>query len=264
MQLLKVLQKAAPFCLAALLLGPGSLLAGSLVVVEGKRVIGYRAGDLVDTGQTLSLAPEAELTLLTAQGEKIQIAGPLEGTLADHLRETMPQLLAPLGDQEMALLTSLAEILGQHRRTAMRLRNVPRPPEPKDVWQISIISADDQCYIDGQLPQLWRPLGGSGEAVVIRAEKLQDETFINFDAEGETHPWPIDLALAGDEDYRVVDQAAGQEHKLTLHLIPGDLPTRAHVAAALNAKNCARQAAQLLIMSDIDKFIGRMITDDKF
>ena len=264
MQLLRLLKKTAPFFLAALLLGPGSLSAGSLVVVEGKRVIGYRAGDIVDTGQTLSLAPEAELILLTAQGEKIQIIGPLEGTLAERLRETMPQLLAPLGDQEMALLTSLAEILGQHRRTAMRLRNIPRPPEPKDVWQISIISADDQCYVDGQLPQLWRPLGGSGEAVVIRAEKLQDETFISFNADGETHPWPIDLALAGDEDYRVVDQAAGQEHKLTLHLISGDLPTRAHVAAALNAKNCARQAAQLLIMSDIDKFIGRMITDDKF
>lgn len=258
-----------PMTILGVLLTVGVLLAatsagaGSLVVVEGKRVIGYRAGDILATDQHLSLAPDAELVLLTVHGEKIQIDGPLDGPLAERLRETMPDLLAPLSEQEMSLLTSLAEILSQHRRTAMRMRNIPRPPEPKDVWQISIISADDQCYMDGQLPQLWRPKS-SGDMVVIRAERLQDETFINFNADGEIHPWPIDLDLAAGEEYRVVDPASGTEHKLTLHLIPGDLPTRAHVAAALNERNCARQAAQLLIMSDIDKFIGRMITDDRF
>lgn len=243
---------------------PVAASADALVVVETKRVIGYRAGDIVEVGQTLSLAADAELTLLTANGEKIQVAGPLDGPLAQRLRETMPELLAPLDGSQRQLLESLADILRQHRRSAMLLRNIPKPPEPKDAWQISIISNDDQCYLDGQLPELWRPKGGGGDVVVIKSEQLKDETFVNFDAEAETHPWPLDLDLDPGESYQVVEKGAGKEHRLVLHLIPGDLPTRAHVAAALNEKNCRRQAAQLLLMSDIDKFIGRMITDDKF
>jgi hypothetical protein len=247
-----------------LLLYPLSGIGGALVVVESQRVVGYRVGDLLPLDQSLSLAPDAQLVLLTAQGEKIQVQGPLEGSLAERLQDTMPDMLAQLAHQDSDMLQSLASILQQHRSASLRTRSVHRAPEPKDVWQISVLSADDQCYQDGQLPQLWRPRTGSGDAWVIRAQNLQDETLVRFQQDGETHPWPIDLDLREGEEYLVLDRQGGREQKLTLHLIPGDLPTRAHVAASLNARNCARQAAQLLILSDIDKFIGRLITFDQF
>ncbi|MDH3393647.1 MAG: hypothetical protein OEL66_06540 [Desulfobulbaceae bacterium] len=242
----------------------GSAMATSLVVVSAKKVVGYRAGDVIDTATVISLSAQAELTLLTVKGEKISVAGPLNGSLNDRLREKMPELLAALPEQDHGLLASLSGILKKHRRSNMRLRGGGKKPEPKDPWQISMFEGGDQCVAQDERPELWRPHANDPEQVVIKAENLKDQTLVEFASGNETHPWPIDLSLVDKETYLVTDGGQQKERSLVLHVIPSDLPTRAHVAAALSDNNCSRQAAQLLIHAEIDKFIGKLITDDQF
>ena len=238
--------------------------AGSLVVVSAKNVIGYRAGDVIDTATPVSFSAQAQLTLLTVKGEKISLAGPFDGTLNDRLQEKMPGLVAELADGERVMLTSLAEILKKHRRNNMRLRGVAKKPEPKDPWQISMFEGGDQCVTKGGRPELWRFKASEEEQVVITAENLKDQTMVKFGSGNETHPWPIDLSMVDKETYLVTDGGQQRERALVLHVIADDLPTRAHVAAALNDNNCSRQAAQLLIHAEIDKYIGKLITEDLF
>ena len=238
--------------------------ANTFVVVEGERLVGYRSGDLLQAETVLNMSSEAEITLLTARGEKIRITGPLQGTLMEKLQQDSPDVLVSPSPEELAMLTTMAEILRDYRKSNIRLRGVPKKPEPKDPWQINTVASGDQCALQGQRPILWRPNTTDSEELGIRAETLQDETFVTFTPGKDTHPWPIDLTLVDKADYRVKKSQNGGENQIVLHLLSDNLPTRAHIASALAQNKCSRQAAQLLIEAKIDKLLGKLITNKKY
>lgn len=246
------------------LLDLSSVTASCFVVVKSKGAVEYRQGDQLSADTTISLSTDASLTLLTAQGEKFILAGPLSGSL----RETLPQesrvILGKLSPEDQAMLDKMADILSEHRKNSMPLRGKTKEDEPENTWQISTVVDGDQCFMQGRRPLLWRPNSENREHMKISAPSLDDETSIIFTQGKGIHPWPIDLSLVDNERYRIMTDKKFIEKQITLHLLPDNLPTRAHLASAMATHKCSRQAAQLLIEAEIDKLLGNLIIKGKF
>lgn len=238
--------------------------ANCFVIVKSQGAVKYRQGDQLLADSPINLSADAKLTLLTAKGEKILIAGPLRGSLKETLPPENHAILKELSREEQSMIENMAEILSDYRKNSMPLRGHPSPPEPEDTWQISTVIDGDQCSRHGHRPLLWRPNIDNQENMSISAETLGDETSVIFNQGAEVHPWPIDLSLIDNGIYRVKTDKKNDAKQITLHLLPDNLPTRAHLASALAKKKCSRQAAQLLIEAEIDKLLGQLITKGKF
>lgn len=238
--------------------------ANSFVIVTSEGGAGLRQGDLLLAGSQLDLPVDAKLTLLTAKGEKILITGPLRGSLKEALPPENHAMLEELSAKEQEMIEEMVDILSEHRQNSMPVRGVSKAPEPEDTWQINTVVDGDQCSMRGHRPFLWRPNIDNRESMSISAQALGDETSVIFGQGAGVHPWPIDLSLVDKGIYELKTDTRNDAKTIVLHLIPDNLPTRAHLASVLSKNKCSRQAAQLLIEAEIDKLLGQLITKGKF
>ena len=74
----------------------------------------------------------------------------------------------------------------------------------------------------------------------------------------------MELSVADGQVYLVRMEGQGEVKPLTLHRVPGDLPTRVHRAAWVADKGCADQSVLLVVTSDVKLLIDALAKGGKF
>ena len=104
----------------------------------------------------------------------------------------------------------------------------------------------------GSLPRLWRP--DSKRAVTLEMEMKMKMVHYSATKVPTDWPagvaaidWPKDLILKEGRKYLVKRGGGQNARKITMRLVPKDLPTDAHRIEWMDDKGCIHQAKTLLI-----------------
>lgn len=241
----------------SLSLGSAPLYATQYVVAEAKGTHKLRSGDLVDAVDRVRIEKQGSLVLLTADGIKFQIDGAYDGRLESRIQNQAPDLLAERGDKDS--LKEMGRILRLHR-----VKRRSNGSTPKDPWHISLRDNGDQCIQGEDRPTLWRPDATNNSQIELVLKAPQDQTHIRFAKGSQTQLWPIDLAIRDKGTYSIQDLSQRGAYRFNLHRLPTSISNRAAQAVQLNRFKCKRQAASLLLQADIDRLLGKLISQDQF
>ena len=198
-------------------------------------------GAIVESGATLRLAPGARLTLIAEDGTAVTLEGPYEGPALESATD------APA---ERTLLRALGTLFavggGRQDATKGATRGGPAGGADFGIWLIDTGSQGDACAPDGAPVTLWRAKSERASVLKLTHVDARASADIDWPAGAATLAWPVELPIEDGADYLVRLKGVLVARKLTLHVIPGDLPSDAHRAAWMAERGCVSQARALL------------------
>ena len=242
--------------LATLVFGRPAGAAPSLVVIDVQAprdggAIYLERGDILPADRALNLPAGAVLTLIDPSGQKIEIRGPFQGKV---------EISAPPAGASGAGLDVVAVMAKIFQRGATRSLGLAAITDP---WTIDVRKTEHGCYRTGPDVRLWRE-------ITSRADTLFLDTGAGAALEVEWPvrkaeiAWPENAELGDGLTYTTWLRSRRGKHRLTLHRVPDDLPTRMHQAAWMAERKCEGQARLLALTADVDRLIDAMIEKKKF
>lgn len=198
-------------------------------------------GAIVESEATLRLAPGARLTLIAEDGTVVTLEGPYEGAPLESATD------APA---ERTLLRALGNLFagggGRQSTTKGATRGGPAGGAGIGVWTIDTGSQGDACAPAGAPVTLWRAKSERASVLKLTHQNARASVDIDWPAGAATLAWPAELPIVDGADYLVRLTGVLVARKLTLHVVPGDLPSEAHRAAWMAERGCLSQARALL------------------
>jgi len=239
-------------CLAvALLAGPAG--AGDAVVLDIVGSADVSRGEVLSAETPLFLPTDSSLVLATADGGKVEIAGPFEGAIDLPVASTVAQ--RQLVDT-LARLAASSTLTGEDlRRTRSFGGAVPDP------WSYQVGSGTAYCFRDGNALTLWR--SKSTAQVPVTFAHRTGSVDLSWPAGASGLSWPLDLPRRNGETYDLTVAAAKQDG-LQLLEAPQTLPTRMHMAAWMTESGCPEQAMLLALTADVDRLFEGLGKAGKF
>jgi len=238
--------------MARVLIAAGVLLLASLPSFAGQMVViestapALKAGQMVDGAQTLNLAKGARVKLVSGDGGVVTLTGPYSG--APEAARTGAPAPAPSGGQRM--LEMLSKLVGGKLDSsdigAMRAGSQPTPPGP---WLIAVLQPGNYCVRAGRAPELWREKSRKKAKLTIKTSPKGARATIPWPAKSDRVSWPRGVPIMDGGTYRAKVSGGTPFKGLTLHVVPGGLPTDVHRAAWMAEKGCLGQAK--LVMRDL-------------
>jgi len=231
-------------------LGAEKAAAERLVVVNVSNTDSFSAGAIIDGDQAISLADNAELSLINEAGRKIVIKGPFRGAVSggksgvDQDGSSVVDILAKALKKNTDQGSSLA--LGAIRGSQLK---------PGDVWSINFNRGGRHCLPPNGVPVVWRPGNATDNRGMLRREGKRTRGTLIWKAGEYNSVWPPNIDVVDGATYVVNDQG-GRVKRFTLHRIPRDLPTPIHWAAWMLERKCASQAKRLLAETGADRILG--------
>jgi hypothetical protein len=221
-------------CAGALVIQAVTAAAADLVVTQSS-IPGITPGMVVDGKQPINIRAGAKLSLVSSNGKVINLVGPYNGVPDPAQGPADDKLVTALS----ALMTNDAgnsAQIGAVRDTSARAR----PP-----LDIDITVSGTQCVLANKAPGLWQPGGEQIESLWI-ATKTGAAIVVAWPKGEARQPWPAALPLTDQMHYQLLRQPAKAEAEVIIRVIPGNLPSDAHRAAAMAEAGCTAQALALL------------------
>lgn len=225
-------------CLAAVLLilaVPAS--AADLVVVDSSTP-GIKLGQIVAEGATLDVPAGATVILVSQSGKTLTLNGPFSG---------VPEAAGGGGGQDQDLVASLSKLLGGGTESGgLGVMRAVKTTEPTDPWVIVVTRTGTHCAAAGGTTRFWRSSISKATSLSLRLMPNGGKAEVDWPAGAETLAWPAGVEMKDGASYLVRLKNRSSAAKLSLHLIPDDLPTDAHKAARMADLGCTKQAKKLL------------------
>ena len=215
--------------------GGGRAVAGELVVLDST-VPGFKVGQVIDSAKPLSLPAGTRLSVIGGDGAVKALKGPFSGIPVGSGGATDPSLIA-----------SLAKLIENQGSESMslgvtRAADATRPT----VWAVNALSTGDHCVLAGSPPILWRHKSRKPAKLTIRNLADKSKVTVPWPAGASQVPWPADMPRRDRGDYLVKVSTKLSAARLTLHVVPADLPSDAHRAVWVAERGCRGQARALL------------------
>jgi len=250
--------KILKVCLTSVFLSAAGfpVLAEQLVVVgiEGKAPVGL--GDVLDAAGPIVLEDGATLTLINANGKKLQVSGPHNGPLGDQ-KASSSTVSATSANQNTGydVVKSLAGLFKPNddaKSLGAFRAGLSRVPGP---WVYNVASGADYCLDAGQQPKLWRESARKKTIVTLSNENGEKSKPLVWKKGKSTLTWPSAIQVENSMTYQTRVGRKAKVQPVTVHLVPGNLPTRAHKAAWMIGQGCEEQARRLIVTADVDRTI---------
>ncbi len=218
----------------------GIEMAAAEMVVIASSAPDVAGGQLLKDGETLEVPTGASVTLVSAAGAALTIDGPYSGVPGSDSGGGSG------GDN--ALVSSLSGLLsaGDKKATSLGVMRSGVSKDPDDPWTVNIGRSGKQCVRAGVSAVLWR--SDSKKATVLKiknsATKKRSET--GWPAGADTLTWPDGSTVNDGESFVIRTEGSRAAKKVTLFVVPADLPSVAHEAVWMAQKGCSMQAKLLL------------------
>lgn len=219
----------------ALLTSIAPVSAGPMLVIASN-VPAYEFGAVIDGQQPISI-DEGFLTLIAANGERVELEGPVQGLVdpaPPHADPTLIRVLSRLVQSEL-----------EAERTAPATLFATVPRVRPDIWSADVTRSGIYC-LPTATPTLWRSHARSETTLKLKRLTAEPNTSMLWPAGESKIAWPRTLALSDGATYEVRLSDAVGRTELTMRLIPGGLPTDAHRVAWMFQHGCRAQALLVL------------------
>ena len=212
-----------------------SAQAAELVVIASEDP-SMPAGTVIDGARTVTVAADATVVLVSADGRVTELAGPYSGAPDaspasgdGRLVESLSRLITDQADAPNKLAVF---------RGGMAMTPIGRP----DVWGIDIARAGAYCVRSDRPAMLW--WAGARAGAVVELTPTGDDagrTRIRWPGSKKYAPWPDALPLGDGMTYIARFRSSDDGRTIRTLLMP-ELATDAHRAAWMAEKGCTRQA----------------------
>lgn len=227
-----------------LLFGAGAAAANQFVVVASTEAA-WKPGQIVPAGTMFDLPAGAKVTLVGADGSRVQIRGPYRGAPA--------AITGAAGGGQM--LQQLAQLVSRERTESSALGatrtggDLIQPPG-RDPLAIDVTRPGTQCVAAGKSPVLWRIASSRPASGTLVRSGTDQQGAIRWETGNHSTPWPQSVAAIGGARYVIRLRDRPQPTEIELKLVPGNLPSVGHQALWMNDQGCAEQARLLLQTED--------------
>ncbi|MFQ5765321.1 MAG: hypothetical protein ACE5GT_10345 [Rhodospirillales bacterium] len=197
-------------------------------------------GQVVKANAPLDIPAGASVTLVSESGKTVTLTGPHSGPAG---------IGGGGGGGKASLVSSLSKLLEESGRETASLgtmRAAGRREPPDDPWVMDIGQSGDQCAAAAGAVIFWRAVENKARILSLKNLNDRSRALADWPAGASRLEWPKEVKLADGARYLLRLKGSRATRKITLHLVPGDLPTDAHKAAWMAEKGCARQAMRLL------------------
>ena len=208
--------------------------AGALVVIASTSP-GIKTGAVIDGRYPISVQPGRAITLVSADGRTLKIAGPYSGAPDPSSGAQRTELLAALSQivARPAKDTSSAGIM----RTGLQATKNP--------WLIDPADRGRQCVRLDRPLRLWRPMPIGQVQASLQSYSLGTAPVRWDDGNNEAH-WPRMLPVREGETYQIKFRKTHRVRNITIHLMPRELRNDASMVVWMYSRGCLRQARTLL------------------
>lgn len=228
--------KRAGVWMMAVLAWPVAAVWGAEAVVVDAAGGGLVPGQAVDGAKPLVLAVGQKVTLVTADGRTVRLAGPFNGPPVPGPEPAEGSVSGSLTHMFAARSTDNSS-LGVVRGAA----DQPPVPEP---WLVDVRHGGSRCLREGEVTLFWleKPLDHPGELVVAPADRSWSARAV-WPAGAPRLAIPATLPLRDRHTYTV--SLDGAEAPTTVHVLPRSVRTDAARAAWMAEMGCEAQATAL-------------------
>jgi hypothetical protein len=193
---------------------------------------------MVKSGAALDVPAGANVTLVSQSGKTIVLKGPFSGVPGG----------GGGGGGDKSLVTALSKLLSASgsKSAALGTMRSGAAREPDDPWAVDVGRSGTHCVPVGGPVTLWR--GGAAKASSLRIKNMSAgaKAEVAWPAGAKTLAWPAQATLADGNTYLLRLKGRKSATKITLHLVPAELPSAPHKAVWMADKGCVKQAKHLL------------------
>lgn len=196
-------------------------------------------GAVIDGGQSMSVAADTSVVLISSAGRTITLSGPYRGAPDASGSSAESRLV----DSLSRLITQDAESSG--KLAAFRGGSKQAPEDRPDIWGIDIAHAGTYCLRPDRKAMLWWDAARAGAVVSISGPGGAPGIRIRWPSAKRHLAWPKALALGDHATYLARFRSVDAGEALKTRLMP-DLDTDAHRAAWMAEHGCDQQALKVL------------------
>jgi len=223
------------FVLSALATGIASTHAGPMLVI-GSNSDSYEFGTVVDGRQPIRI-DDGFVTLIAANGERVELEGPFDGIADPAPANVDTTLIDILGH----LIQS--EIDAEQNAPLRLFATVPR--RRPDRWSADVTRSGTYC-VHASAATLWRSYARRATTLTLQQLEPAASTDTPWPAGEATLAWPQTPALRDGAVYQASLSNAVGRTELSIRVIPDGIATDAHRAAWMAQHGCRVQALLVL------------------
>ena len=225
----------------AMFAAPTPAVWAAEMLVIGAEGVDLAEGDIVDSATPIQLTAGARVTLISRDGTSVTLKGPFDGPPFADAQES---------PEERTLFRALGTLFAAGGRQQGATKGATRggggAAADVDAWLIDTGVQGDACARAGGPVTLWRAASDKASALKLTHTGARASAELEWPPGAATLAWPAAVPLENGAEYLVRLKGVLIARKLTLHLVPGDLPSEAHRAAWMAEHGCLSQARALL------------------
>jgi len=229
----------ALFVLLFSIVGIGTAAAEMVVIASTAAEI--TGGQVIQDGATLDVPAGASVTLISAAGMPLTIDGPFSGVPGGKAG-------GGGGGGDTSLVSSLSGLLSStgEKTAALGVMRAGATKDPEDPWTVNTERSGKQCVRGGVPAVLWRADAKKAATLKIKNRKSREKAEADWPSGAEKLTWPEGSSVSDGAQYIIRKKGDKTAKKITLFVVPSDLPSDAHKAIWMAENGCTMQAKLLL------------------
>ncbi|MBF0357923.1 MAG: hypothetical protein HQL70_04895 [Magnetococcales bacterium] len=228
--------------LAAAMLVSAPTFAADLVVFSSTG-LNLAPGQSIDGSKVLKLGDGQKVTLVTANGTILNLAGPYAQVPSAQKAGDEGRLSAALNGM-MKLNQHSTSALGVMRDTTKSIKVADKQGWVPHPWVIDVTRSGNYCSPESQPAMFWRPDHDKTSIIKISMVNSNWKGYTEWVAGSDKIAPASNMPLRDGSIYNV--DLDGTTSSITLHLIPRSLSSLQMQAAWMNEKGCTAQTLAML------------------
>ncbi len=235
--------------------------AGNIFLIIETSTSAYEVGGVLKGEDTVTLSKGEKVTVISDSGQKVEIDGPIQNTVAileDRLTKAAPAKPVLRSN----IIASISGLFKGNRGSALTRSFGSGGPMPTP-WHLDITRTGKTCFRKDDVARLWRPGPTPADTINIVNAATGETADLSIASGERILDWPLQVRLEDGVTYTVTRRSNNATISANIILMSEDFPTRMHEAAWMTDNGCDPQARQLIVTSEIDLFINELTASGK-